>query len=60
VILAPADGGTRLTLESEDQESYGAALVGTALLLPFSRWVTTRAQTRFWVRMKQVLETGAV
>jgi uncharacterized protein YndB with AHSA1/START domain len=60
VILTPADGGTRLTLESEDQESYGAALVGTALLLPFSRWVTTRAQTKFWERMKQVLESGAV
>jgi uncharacterized protein YndB with AHSA1/START domain len=59
VTVAPADGGTRLTLESEDQESYGAALVGTALLLPFSRWVTTRAQTRFWERMKQVLESGA-
>jgi uncharacterized protein YndB with AHSA1/START domain len=59
VTLAPADGATRLTLESDDQESYGAALVGTALLLPFSRWVTTRAQNKFWERMKLLLESDA-
>ena len=59
VTLAPADGATRLTLESDDQESYGAALVGAVLLLPFSRWVTTRAQNKIWERMKQVLESDA-
>jgi uncharacterized membrane protein len=59
VTLTPIEGSTRLTLESDDAESYGAALIGTALLLPFSSWVTIRAQNTFWERMKQVLESGA-
>lgn len=59
MTFAAQNGSTRVTQELVDDVSYAWALIGVALLLPISRWMTSGFRRKSWARMKQVLETGA-
>ncbi len=59
MTFAAQNGSTRVTQELVDDVSYASALIGVALLLPISRWMTSGFRRKSWARMKQILETGA-